>query len=513
VGHGAFKSVDGGSNWSPMPALSPAAIWTFALDPANSQVIYAGSNEDGIWKSTDGGTTWQHAGSPGSFPVNSLVVDPSHAHAIYAGTNGGGVWTSPDGGITWQATKLSSGMARSLAMDSAGALYAGTNAAGAQVSQDGGLTWTILRAGLEAANKVAYGIWIDPNNSQKMFVSSEDGYGMVWSQDGGGSWPTTAQSFTAFGSRGVAFDPSDSRRIYASGTVGNAFLKSTDGGSTWSIRRFGTAAVYVTTVAVDALGPNTVYVGTQNEGIFKSADYGDTWKSTAGRPAGAITFLTPDPAKSGRLFASTATAFYLSEDGGESWTNVMNVPAWAVSIDPNSPLTVYATARTQGVFRSSDGGHSWQSINDGITNLSMARSAPVIIDPSDRQTLYVGSNGGVFKSLDGGDHWVAVNSGLVGLQISGLAMDPHNPAVLYACGPNGVFKTVTGAEMQPPSLTISSVANAAGYFPALRPRRSQSLPAPDWALPNWFWDLSSLTVATAHNSQEPPFTSARPPCR
>jgi hypothetical protein len=84
----------------------------------------------------------------------------------------------------------------------------------------------------------------------------------------------------------------------------------------------------------------------------------------------------------------------------------------------------------------------------------MGRSAPVIIDPTNRQTLYVGSEGGggVFKSLDGGDHWFTVNSGLDELSVSGLAMDPWNPAVLYASGPNGVYKTVTGGEVQSHSI-------------------------------------------------------------
>jgi len=110
----------------------------------------------------------------------------------------------------------------------------------------------------------------------------------------------------------------------------------------------------------------------------------------------------------------------------------LNISAWTVTIDPSSPLTVYATARmSQGVFRSSDGGHTWQQINDGISNLNMGRSAPVIIDPTNRQTLYVGSEGGVFKSLDGGEHWFAVNSGLSDLTVLGLAMDQGNPAVLY----------------------------------------------------------------------------------
>ncbi len=461
VGRGAFKSTDGGQNWSPMSALTPTAIWTLVLDPANSQVLYAGTNEDGIWKSTDAGNTWRHVGSPGPFPVNSLIVDPSAALTIHAGTNGGGVWTSSDGGITWQATRLSSGMVWSLAVNSAGALYAGTNAAGAQVSRDRGATWTILPTGIDAANKFGYGIWIDPGNGQKMFVSSEHPHGMVWSQNGGASWSVT-EGFTGFGSRGVAFDPSDSRRIYAGGMIGSVFFKSTDGGMTWSTRRFGSPAVYVVAVAVDPLSPNIVYAGTQNEGLFKSTDYGDTWISTGSGLSGAITYLTPDPTQSGRLFACTGMAFYLSEDGGQSWTNILNTPAWTVTIDPKRPSTVYATARTQGIFRSSDGGHAWQAINTGLTGLNMTQSAPVIIDPTNPQTFYGGSRGGgVFKSLDAGDHWFAVNSGLDELDVVGLAMDPKNPAVLYACGPNGVYKTVTGAEVRSASIAVSALVNGA----------------------------------------------------
>jgi uncharacterized protein (TIGR03437 family) len=463
VGLGAFKSTDGGQNWSPMLALTPAAIWTLALDPANSQILYAGTNEDGIWKSTDAGNTWQHVGSVGPFPVYSLIVDRSAAHTIYAGANGGGLWASSDGGGIWQSTGLSNGMVWSLALDSAGALYAGTNAAGAQVSRDRGATWTVLPVGIDAAHKDGYGIWIDPGNGQKMFVSSELGYGMVWSQDGGASWSVAGQSFTGYGSRGVAFDPSDSRRIYSGAMIGSVLLKSTDGGLTWSRRRFGSPAVYVAGVAVDPLNPNIVYAGTQNEGLFKSTDYGDTWKSTGSGLSGAITYLTLDPTKGGRLFASTATAFYLSEDSGETWTNVLNVPAWTVTIDPNTPSTVYATARTQGIFRSADGGHTWQGINGGLTGLNMGRSAPVIVDPTNPQTLYVGSSGGVFKSRDGGNHWFAVNSGLDELSVNGLAMDPTNPAVLYACGPNGVYKTVSGAEVQS-TPTISAVLNGASYL-------------------------------------------------
>ncbi len=466
VGHGAFKSTDGGQHWTAMSALTPQAIWTMALDPANSQVVYAGTNQDGVWKSTDAGSTWQQTGSLGSFPVYALAVDTA-AHVVYAGTNGGGVLTSADGGATWKSTGLANGMVLSLALDSSGALYAGTNSAGAQVSHDHGSTWTVLNTGVDRVNKFGYGLWIDPRNNQKILLGDEDMYGLIWSQDGGATWSAAGQGFTGRGSRGVAFDPTDSQRVYAGALSGTGFFKSTDGGLTWSSRHFGSSAVYVIAVAVDPSTPNVVYVGTQNEGLFKSTDYGDTWASIGTGLSGAITYLTVDPTEGGRLFASTASAYYLSEDGGVTWTNVLNSPAWTVTIDPGDPSTVYATARTQGVFRSSDGGHTWQSVNSGLTSLTMGRSAPVIIDPTNRQTLYVGSEGGgVFKSLDGGDHWFAVNSGLGDLSVLGLAMDPAQPSVLYACGPSGVFKTLTGAEVQTTSIAISAILNGASNLQA-----------------------------------------------
>ncbi len=202
VGHGAYKSTDGGQHWSAMSALTPPAIWTVALNPANTRVVYAGTDQDGIWKSMDAGDTWQQVGSPGRFPVYSLVVDPSAAQVIYAGTNSGGVWTSADGGVTWKPTGLSNCMVGALAIDSAGLVYAGSNSAGAHVSRDHGATWTALQTGTDDVNKFAYGVWVDPRNSQKIFVGDEDMYGLIWSQDGGTTWSAAGQGFIGRGSRG-----------------------------------------------------------------------------------------------------------------------------------------------------------------------------------------------------------------------------------------------------------------------------------------------------------------------
>ena len=512
IGRGAFKSSDGGQQWSPMSALSPTAISIIVVDPADSQVLYAGTNDDGVWKSRDGGATWQNLGFPASLPVYSLAIDPSPSHAVYAGTSGGGIWRSSDGGISWQSTGFSSGTVLSLATDSSG-VYASTSSAGAQVSRDHGVTWSTLDAGIAGTSKFAYGLWIDPSNTQKIFVSSLTHYGLIWSQDGGATWSAAGSGFTARGSRSVAFDPSNRFRIYAGGTVGDGLFKSEDGGLTWARRRLGSAAVDVITVAVDSLSPNIVYAGTQNEGLFKSADYGDTWRAAGSGLSGAITNLTPDPSKSGRLLAATATAFFLSEDNAETWTNILNRPAWTITIDSKTPSTVYATTRTQGVFRSLDGGRTWQDINNGLTALSLGR-APVTIHPTNPQTLYVGNAGGVFKSLDGGNHWFAVNAGLGDLSVWGLVMDSDNSSVLYACGPSGVYKTVTGGEVRSASIAVNAVVNGASNLGGpVSPGEIVVITGSGLGPGQLIRATPAVTAFTAPNSRGPRFSSTGLPRR
>ena len=109
---------------------------------------------------------------------------------------------------------------------------------------------------------------------------------------------------------------------------------------------------------------------------------------------------------------------------------------------------MYATSKTFGVYKSTDRGTTWVAINNGITSLTMGRSAPVLVHPGNRDILYTASEagGGVYKSKDGGASWYEVNVDLADTSVIGLAMDPERPKTLYVSGPTGVYKTVTGGE-------------------------------------------------------------------
>ena len=97
------------------------------------------------------------------------------------------------------------------------------------------------------------------------------------------------------------------------------------------------------------------------------------------------------------------------------------------------------------MFKSTDRGNTWFAINNGITNLTMGRAAPVVLDPENPKVLYVGSEvgGGVYKSRDAGASWTPINFGL-DTSVYGLVIDPFRPKTLYASGRVAWHKTLTG---------------------------------------------------------------------
>ena len=110
----------------------------------------------------------------------------------------------------------------------------------------------------------------------------------------------------------------------------------------------------------------------------------------------------------------------------------------------------FITTKTNGVFRSFDGGHTFAASSVGLGSLTMGRAAKVTIDPTNTRVMCVGSEahggGAVYKSYDRGDHWSAANEGIESVAVFALAMDPNEPSVLYVTGSDGTYKTTSGGE-------------------------------------------------------------------
>jgi len=340
---------------------------------------------------------------------------------------------------------------RTLAIDPTAprTIYAGTGG-GVFKSTDGGVTWSAVSIIEYATSVVA--LEIDPTSSQTIYaVTSRK---VFKSTDAGGSWSGINGGLTDAGYlKTLAIDPISPQTIYAGASyylqhfVGGVF-KSTDGGVSWSSA--GLANTNVSTLAIDPLSPQTVYAGTNGAlgvgkaGLYKSTDGGSSWSST-GLTNTDVRTVVIDPISPQTIYASTNAGVFKSTDAGVNWSSVntglTSTGIYALAIDPTSPETIYAGS-FEGVYKSTNGGDSWSAANMGLTTTWVNVLA---IDPTSPQTIYTGTDVGVFKSTNASGNWNASNTGLSNIAINTLAIDPTSTQTIYA-GSNlaGVFKSTNG---------------------------------------------------------------------
>jgi photosystem II stability/assembly factor-like uncharacterized protein len=224
---GLFRSVDEGATWEQLHDLRHKQVWSLAEWVNDRQVIAAGT-EDGVFLTHDSGDNWTHISSSrfvGPRPVVALAIDPANRNILYAGTPHL-AWKTTNGGATWRV--IHKGMpddsdifSIDVDMDRPRRLFAGA-CSGIYRSVDGGNTWASLEQALGAQFRT-YVIAHAPGSSNALFVGTSAG--LLQSQDGGVTWhrlsPRTARS--------IAFDPADSQRVFIATDQG--ILRSQDGGA------------------------------------------------------------------------------------------------------------------------------------------------------------------------------------------------------------------------------------------------------------------------------------------
>jgi photosystem II stability/assembly factor-like uncharacterized protein len=216
--------------------------------------------------------------------------------------------------------------------------------------------------------------------------------------------------------------------------------------------------------------PNVFYIGQGDGGVWKSDDYGRTWTpifdQEPTQSIGAIAVAPSDPniiyVASGeglqRPDLSVGDGIYKSTDAGKTWTHLglndgEQFPALAV--DPHDAKRVFAAVlghpygpnAERGIYRSTDGGQSWQKVlykdeNTGGSDVKIDPSNSSVVyaslwearqGPWEDHNTYGGTGGGLFKSTDGGDTWHQLTQGLPDkvVQIY-VAISPSQSSRLYA---------------------------------------------------------------------------------
>ncbi len=442
VDGGILRSADAGAHWSYVPVSEAFAI---AIDPTAPTTLYLGASPK-LLKSTDAGLTWRALAPSNVFGV---AVDPVTPRIVYAAD--GGVSKSIDGGATWTDAGVIPGtaLAATLAIDPTApkTIYVGTTG-GVFKSVDAGDHWTPLGPIADQGFGLdTFGLAIDPANPNVVYAAglASAGFGVYKSTDGGAHWTGTPIAATT-----NAIALSTSSRLVAGTTDAGVFL-STDRAATWNASNTGVAATTVLSLAPDPAHPGKVYAGTDRNLAARSPDGGDTWTAMAPfRSISGITALVVDPTAPGIVYAGDAASdgVFKTVDDGVTWTALVGpdapINAHALALDPANPQIVYAGVALVGFDVSPDGGASWTPRNTGLLPFVLS----LAIDPSAPTTLYAGTaEQGPFKTTDAGAHWTLIATGLpaiTGTQMV-LTMDPVDPATLYGgIQGAGVFKTTDG---------------------------------------------------------------------
>ncbi len=466
-----------------------------AIDPVNPNTIYAATFTAGygsaagygsIAKSTDGGQSWKavragSAGIPNYTFVGSLAIDPtapSTVYASYTNPDGSGVMKSTDGGQSWNIATVAASndfyFHAQIAIDPSApsTIYAAysdlvTQLGGILKSTDSGKTWNAANAGLSNFN--IHLLAVDSHNASTVYAS--EGNALFKSVDRGTSWsnlggtPSIVYPYAFQGSviHSMLINSTDPNILFVEtagvgGSCANGLYKSIDDGATW--RYSGPTDVAGCSlrgpIAADPTNSTTYYVGANDDDdgaywLYRSLDGGANWNyawnGVQGFPSD-LNALVIDPTNSAILYAATASGLYKSYDGGVTSNNIgfANSAVTELAMDPRSPLALYANVAGQGLFKSTDGGASWQAINNGLSALMAAGSnvTALVVTPGNSNILYAATAGlGIYQSTNGGANWNPFNDGLTNQNVNALILGPSipgTPNTIYAGTSGGIFE-------------------------------------------------------------------------
>jgi photosystem II stability/assembly factor-like uncharacterized protein len=203
----------------------------------------------------------------------------------------------------------------------------------------------------------------------------------------------------------------------------------------------------VSAIVIDPVAPNFIYVLTSGfEGAFRSVDHGLSWQHMNVDPGGVELALAVDPQQPSTVYATTEHGVFKSVDRGLTWSSHGPPDELSsVAVDPVTPSTLYAGSFFGEVYKSTDGGASWQATSAAFGGSSGNQVNALAIDPANPKTLYAGTLGsGVFKSTDSGASWSALPGSPMEIALSsgGLVLDPRAPGTLFAVDlGTGAFKS------------------------------------------------------------------------
>ena len=406
IGDGVYKSTDAGKTWTNMGLKDGQQIGDIIIDPKNENRVfvavlghpYGPNTERGVYRSLDGGKTWERVlykdENTGAIQVS---FDPNNANILYADLWAGrqGPWENG----AWNGTE--SGMYKSI---------------------DGGTTWTKLTKGLPTPQQGLgrIGFCIAQSNSNRLYATVDAGRlgGIYRSDDAGESW-TNINSDGRFWGRGSDFaeiktDPKNADIVYSANVV---TWKSVDGGKTWTGFRGAPGGDDYHRIWINPNDPKIMLIAL-DQGAIITVNGGETFSSWYNQPTAQFYHVSTDNAFPYNVYGGQqeSGSVGISSRGNDGqitlreWHPVGVEEYGYVAPDPLDPNIIYGGKITKYDKRTGQIQNiSPEAVRSG--KYRFLRTAPVLFSPIDPKTLYYGGNV-IFKTQDGGNSWQTISPDL-----------------------------------------------------------------------------------------------------
>jgi photosystem II stability/assembly factor-like uncharacterized protein len=332
---GISVTTNGGGTWTRRNrGLTGLDVATLAVDPSDPDILWI-VHRWALYRSANAGARWARTAlpvpsPPQPFPLYDIVIDPVAPSTVY--TLSSALWRTQDGGQSW--TNLSATGAPALGSlliePGSSAQLWGFGAGWLYTSADAGDHWSRLHLPNPGCGLSSFAL--APSSSPILYAAGSQGYpgdycidtaspAFFRSTDGGVTWTNTSGGFhsTIFDAAGpIAVDPVDPRLIYVGTDAWTRYSgcdgvwKSTDGGTTWAQAGRALGCVYAVAASPAA---GVVWAGTDDGRIFRSGDFGATWKRRAlGLLTDRIYRLVISPADPQRVYAATSSGVWMWDE-------------------------------------------------------------------------------------------------------------------------------------------------------------------------------------------------------
>ena len=273
-----------------------------------------------------------------------------------------------------------------------------------------------------------------------------------------GDWIDKSKGLSGNYASSIVINPVNNQILYVA-MYGKGIFKTTNAGQTWYATNNGLntpESKKILSLTICSSNPEILYVGTNKAEIYKSIDGGKSWKlSNRGIKPGTVFYtqvfsINIDPTNSSIIYAATWGGIYKSTNGGNSWnrvgynkTGLSNSYNKCIAIDYKNPFVLYAASQ-KGVFKSTNQGKSWFAIGPEGEYVHF-----ITIHPLNHKIIFIGTSKGLFKSSDAGKNWI--NTGLnttsgIFPSVKSIVINPSTPQVIYVGSNLGIFKSTDGGK-------------------------------------------------------------------